>query len=58
VDPQLYLTQLLINLSQVRKSELINWLPNQWKLLQAARASGVSQKRPLRVTSKPATLRG
>jgi hypothetical protein len=37
VDPQLYLTQLLTNLSQVRKSELPNWLPDQWKRLQAAR---------------------
>jgi transposase len=37
VDPQLYLTQLLTNLPQVRRSQLPNWLPDQWKLLQAAR---------------------
>lgn len=37
IDPQLYLTQLLTNLSQMRKSELPNWLPDQWKRLQAAR---------------------
>jgi len=37
IDPQLYLTQLLTNLSQVRKSELPNWLPDQWKQLQAER---------------------
>ncbi len=37
IDPQLYLTQLLTNLSQVRKSELSAWLPDQWKQLQAAR---------------------
>jgi len=37
IDPQLYLTQLLTNLSQVCKSELSNWLPDQWKRLQAAR---------------------
>lgn len=37
IDPQLYLTQLLTNLSQVRKSELSNWLPDQWKRLQAER---------------------
>jgi transposase len=37
VDPQLYLTQLLTNLSQVRKSELSDWLPDQWKRRQAAR---------------------
>jgi len=36
IDPQLYLTQLLTNLSQVRKSELSDWLPDQWKRLQAA----------------------
>jgi transposase len=39
IDPQLYLTQLLTNLSQVRKSELPHWLPDQWKRLQAARKS-------------------
>jgi transposase len=37
IDPQLYLTQLLANLSQVRNSELPNWPPGQWKRLQAAR---------------------
>jgi transposase len=37
IDPQLYLTQLLTNLSQVRKSELPNWLPDQWKRIQGAR---------------------
>jgi transposase len=37
MDPQLYLTQLLTNLPRVRKSELPNWLPDQWKRLQAAR---------------------
>ena len=37
IDPQLYLTQLLTNLSQVRKSELPKWLPDQWKRLHAAR---------------------
>jgi hypothetical protein len=36
IDPQLYLTQLLTNLSQVRKSELHRWLPDQWKRLHAA----------------------
>src|SRR6202051_5126968 len=37
IDPQLYLTQLLTNLSQVPRSELPNWLPDQWKKLQAPR---------------------
>jgi hypothetical protein len=37
VDPQLYLTQLLMNLSTARINELSVWLPDQWKLDQAAR---------------------
>src|ERR1700690_2986757 len=37
VDPQLYLTQLLMNLPQAKMSELSDWLPDQWKRLQAAR---------------------
>jgi len=36
VDPQLYLTQLLINLPVVQMSELDAWLPNQWKIRLAA----------------------
>ena len=39
MDPQLYLTQLLVNLPQTRMSELPNWLPDQWKRSQAARAA-------------------
>jgi hypothetical protein len=41
VDPQLYLTQLLTSLSQVRRSGLPNWLPDQWKLHQAARLNSL-----------------
>lgn len=41
IDPQLYLTQLLLNLPQVRRSELPNWLPDQWKLAQAARLASL-----------------
>jgi hypothetical protein len=41
VDPQLYLTQLLTNLPQVRRSELPNWLPDQWKLLQKAQMASL-----------------
>ena len=37
MDPQLYLTQLLLNLPQTRRSELPTWLPDQWKLRQPAR---------------------
>jgi transposase len=31
IDPQVYLTQLLVNLPAVRRSELGQWLPDQWK---------------------------
>jgi hypothetical protein len=58
IDPQLYLTRLLTNLSQVRKSELPNWLPDQWKQLQAARRPFcVAFSEPCRVafTSTPRT---
>ena len=41
VDPQLYLTQLLVNLPSTLRSELPAWLPDEWKRRQAARpASG------------------
>jgi hypothetical protein len=36
VDPQRYLTQLLVNLPAVRRSQLGEWLPDQWKLRLAA----------------------
>jgi transposase len=39
VDPQLYLTQLLMNLPEVKVSELSNWLPDQWKIRHLARMS-------------------
>jgi transposase len=34
VDPQLYLTQLLVNLPSWPISKLSDWLPDQWKLRQ------------------------
>jgi len=37
VDPQLYFTQLLMNLPQTKITELAQWLPDQWKLRCAAR---------------------
>ena len=37
VDPQLYLTQLLVNLPSAPISELSAWLPDQWKLRQSKR---------------------
>lgn len=39
VDPQVYLTQLLVNLPAVRMSELAEWLPDEWKRRQAERAT-------------------
>jgi transposase len=36
VDPQLYLTQLLINLPTLPISHLTQWLPDQWKLHHTA----------------------
>jgi transposase len=36
VDPQVYLTQLLVNLPSARRGELSAWLPDEWKRRQAA----------------------
>ena len=36
VDPQLYLTQLLVNLPTLRTSQLAEWLPDEWKTRTAA----------------------
>jgi hypothetical protein len=41
IDPQLYLTQLLVNLPATKVDQLPAWLPDQWKLLQAAREAGL-----------------
>ena len=46
VDPQLYLTQLLINLPAARMNELAAWLPDQWKQLQAARTAYLQSSAP------------
>ena len=42
VDPQLYLTQLLMNLPQAKMSESSDWLPDQWKLRHAARMAALN----------------
>jgi transposase len=39
IDPQLYLTQLLINLPAMQIRELSAWLPDQWKRTQTTRAA-------------------
>jgi transposase len=36
IDPQLYFTQLLVNLPAWPMSDLQTWLPDQWKLRQAS----------------------
>jgi transposase len=41
VDPQLYFTQLLLNLPQTKMSQLGDWLPDQWKLRYAQRLASL-----------------
>ena len=36
IDPQRYLTQLLVNLPGLPSSQLVHWLPDQWKQRQSA----------------------
>jgi hypothetical protein len=40
IDPQLYLTQLLVNLPSSPINKLSAWLPDQWKMRRAASHSG------------------
>ncbi len=44
VDPQLYLTQLLMNLPSWPVRDLDAWLPDQWKLHHAARLAILNQQ--------------
>jgi hypothetical protein len=46
VDPQLYLTQLLINLPTLPISQLPQWLPDQWKIHHAARLDCLQKPEP------------
>jgi transposase len=46
VDPQLYLTQLLMNLPQAQMSELSDWLPDQWKIRHLARMASLNSSSP------------
>jgi transposase len=41
VDPQLYLTQLLVNLPSWPARDIDAWLPDQWKQAQAARCAAL-----------------
>jgi Transposase IS66 family len=45
VDPQLYLTQLLVNLPSLRISDQPDWLPDRWKAAQNVRLTGFAQER-------------
>ena len=45
IDPQLYLTQLLVNLPSWPINKLSDWLPDQWKLRQQA-SSALTQLQP------------
>jgi transposase len=46
VDPQLYLTQLLMNLPQTKVTELSDWLPDEWKICHAARMASFKAAPP------------
>jgi transposase len=46
VDPQLYFTQLLMNLPQIKMSQLSEWLPDQWKLRHAQRLANLQTTTP------------
>ena len=44
IDPQLYLTQLLINLLVMRLSDLRDWLPDHWKSAQKTRLAALKNQ--------------
>lgn len=44
LDPQLYLTQLLMNLPTWPQRDLDAWLPEQWKLRHATRLANLNQQ--------------
>jgi hypothetical protein len=46
VDPQMYLTQLLMNLPQAKMSELSDWLSGQWKIRHRARIASLNTVPP------------
>jgi transposase len=46
LDPQLYLTQLLVNLPTLRVSDLPVWLPDRWKAAQKARLGASPGQNP------------
>jgi transposase len=46
LDPQLYLTQLLVNLPSARMENLPDWLPDRWKTAQKMRPVAVQNQAP------------
>jgi transposase len=46
VDPQLYLTQLLISLPVMRIGDLPDWLPDRWKASQKKRHAALQNQSP------------
>jgi transposase len=46
IDPQLYLTQLLINLPVLRIADLPAWLPDRWKATQKMRLASLQNHSP------------
>ena len=46
IDPQLYFTQLLMNLPQTKMKQLSEWLPEQWKLRHAQRLAQLQNTTP------------
>jgi transposase len=46
IDPQLYFTQLLMNLPQTKMSQLSEWLPDQWKVRHAQRLAKLQNTTP------------
>ncbi len=46
IDPQLYLTQLLVALPSLRVGDLPGWLPDRWKAAQKARFAALNHHAP------------
>jgi hypothetical protein len=44
--PQLYLTQLLVNLPAMRISNPWDWLPDRWKATQKTRRTDLQNQAP------------
>jgi transposase len=53
INPELYLTQLLVNLPDTPVSQLDAWLPDRWKVLQAAEAGKEAPSTALPVLPTP-----